>query len=183
MIITSAKISIATPISWMYFSIAILKLKLLLATIAGAAPFTPDMKRLKNIIEVGDERTLKTYLKYLEDGRAVTCLSRKGKSIRGLEKPEKIYLNNPNQAFAICNQADTGSLRELFFVCMLRDAHAIAIPPKGDFIVNNQFVFEIGGKGKSFKQIKDLPDSYLALDDIEHGFKAKIPLWMFGFSY
>lgn len=159
------------------------KLKLLLATIAGAAPFTPDMTRLKNIIEVGDERTLKTYLKYLEDGRAIICLSKKGKSIRGLEKPEKIYLNNPNQAFAICSQADTGSLRELFFVCMLREAHAIAIPPKGDFIVNNQFVFEIGGKGKSFKQIKDLPDSYLALDDIEHGFKAKIPLWIFGFSY
>ena len=162
---------------------SIKKLNLLLSTIAGSAPFTPDMKRLKNIIEVGDERTLKTYLKYLEDGRAITCLSKKGKSIRGLEKPEKIYLNNPNQAFAICNNADPGSLRELFFACTLQEAHAIAIPPKGDFIVDNQFVFEIGGKGKTFKQIKDLPDSYLAIDGIEHGFRAKIPLWVFGFSY
>ena len=162
---------------------SIKKLKLLLSTIAGSAPFTPDMKRLKNIIEVGDERTLKTYLKYLEDGRVIMCLSKKGKSIRGLEKPEKIYLNNPNQAFSICANADFGSLRELFFACMLQEDHIIAIPPKADFIVDNQFVFEIGGKGKRFTQIKDLPDSYLALDDIEHGFGAKIPLWMFGFLY
>ncbi|WP_320044353.1 hypothetical protein [uncultured Desulfobacter sp.] len=76
----------------MYFSIAILKLKLLLATIAGAAPFTPDMKRLKNIIEVGDERTLKTYLKYLEDGRAVTCLSKKRKKYQGDWKNRKKYI-------------------------------------------------------------------------------------------
>lgn len=162
---------------------SIQKLKLLLSAIAGNAPFTPDMKRLKNIIEVGDERTLKTYLKYLEDGRIITCLSKKGKSIRGLEKPEKIYLNNPNQAFAICSNADFGSLRELFFSCMLQQNHSLSIPPKGDFVVDNQFVFEVGGKAKTFKQIKDLPDSYLALDDIEHGFKAKIPLWMFGFLY
>ncbi len=162
---------------------SIKKLTLLLSAIAGSAPFTPDMKRLKNIIEVGDERTLKTYLKYLEDGRVITCFPKKGKSIRGLEKPEKIYLNNPNQAFAISSNAEPGSLRELLFACMLKESHALAIPPKGDFIVDNQYTFEIGGKGKTFQQIKDLPDSYLALDDIEHGFKAKIPLWMFGFLY
>ncbi len=43
---------------------------MLLSAIARSAPFTPDMKRLKQIIEVGDERTLKTYLSYLEQGKA-----------------------------------------------------------------------------------------------------------------
>jgi len=57
--------------------VSIKKLKMLLSAIARSAPFTPDMKRLKQIIEVGDERTLKTYLSYLEDGKAITCLSKK----------------------------------------------------------------------------------------------------------
>ncbi len=165
--------------------VSIKKLKMLLATIARSAPFTPDMKRLKQIVEVGDERTLKTYLSYLEDGKAITCLSKKNKSIKRLEKPEKIYLNNPNQALAICDREDvnTGNIREIFFTCMMQEEHIISIPPKGDFIVDDKNLFEIGGKGKTFKQIKDIPDSYLALDNIEHGINAKIPLWLFGFLY
>ena len=161
------------------------KLKMLLASIARSAPFTPDMKRLKQIIEVGDERTLKTYLNYLEDGKAITCLSKKNRSIRGLEKPEKIYLNNPNQAFAITDKENVnpGTIREIFFNCMLQEKHMISIPPKGDFLVDDKSLFEIGGKGKTFKQIKDIPNSYLALDNIEHGMKARIPLWIFGFLY
>lgn len=77
------------------------------------------------------------------------------KSIRGLEKPEKIYLNNPNQAFAICNHetVNEGTLREMFFICMLQERHRVALPPKGDFIVNHRHVF------------------------------TKIPLWLFGFLY
>ncbi len=164
---------------------SIKKLKLLLSVIARSAPFTPDMKRLKNIIEVGDERTLKNYLKYLEDGKAVTCLSRQQKSIRGLEKPEKIYLNNPNQAFAICDHENVneGTLREMFFICMLQEGHTVSLPLKGDFIVNDRHVFEIGGRSKTFRQIKGIPDAYLALDHIENGLDAKIPLWLFGFLY
>ncbi len=165
--------------------ISIKKLKLLLSAIARSAPFTPDMRRLKKIIEVGDERTLKTYLNYLEDGKVITCLSKKNESIRGLEKPEKIYLNNPNQAFAICDKenVNTGTIREMFFTCMILEGHRIAIPPKGDFIVDSKQIFEVGGKGKTFKQIKDIKNSYLAIDNIEHGINAKIPLWLFGFLY
>ena len=161
------------------------KLKRLLAAIARSAPFTPDMKRLKQMIDIGDERTLKTYLVHLDDGKAITCLQKANKSIRGLEKPEKIYLNNPNQAFAICDphQVNPGTLRELFFLCMVRENHAVTIPPKGDFLVDDRLVFEVRGKGKTFKQIKDLPNSYLAVDGIEHGMGARIPLWLFGFLY
>ncbi len=142
------------------------------------------MKRLKQMIDIGDERTLKTYLVHLDDGKAITCLQKANKSIRGLEKPEKIYLNNPNQAVAICDphQVNPGTLRELFFLCMVRENHGVTIPPKGDFLVDDTLVFEVGGKGKTFKQINDLPDSYLALDGIEHGMGARIPLWIFGVS-
>ena len=66
---------------------------------------------------------------------------------------------------------------------MLNQEHVVTIPPKGDFFVDDKFLFEIGGKSKTFKQIKDIPDSYLAVDDIEHGINNKIPLWLFGFLY
>jgi len=42
---------------------------------------------------------------------------------------------------------------------------------------------EIGGKNKSYKQIKDVEHSYVVADDIEVGFGNKIPLWLFGFLY
>jgi len=49
--------------------------------------------------------------------------------------------------------------------------------------LSSKIFFEIGGKGKTFKQIRDIPDSYLSVDDIEQGMKARIPLWLFGFLY
>ncbi|MBQ5568388.1 MAG: hypothetical protein IIT41_03990, partial [Oscillospiraceae bacterium] len=42
------------------------------------------------------------------------------------------------------------------------------------------YLFEVGGRGKGFDQIKDLPDSYVAADGLEVGFGNKIPLWLFG---
>ena len=56
-------------------------------------------------------------------------------------------------------------------------------PKQGDFIVDGKSLFEIGGKGKGFGQIKDIPDSYVVNDDVEIGFGNKIPLWLFGFLY
>ena len=50
-------------------------------------------------------------------------------------------------------------------------------------LVDEKYLFEIGGKNKTFKQIADLPDSYVIADDIEAGLGNKIPLWLFGFLY
>jgi len=61
--------------------------------------------------------------------------------------------------------------------------HHITIPKKGDFLVNEKYIFEIGGKKKSFKQIKDIENSYVIADNIEIGNGNKIPLWLFGFLY
>ena len=41
----------------------------------------------------------------------------------------------------------------------------------------------MGGKGKTFDQIADVPDSYLAVDDTEVGYGNRIQLWLFGFLY
>ena len=164
---------------------SIKKIKRLLAVIAESVPFTPDLKRLKRIVEVGDERTLKNYLKYLEDGGVITSLTKKGSGFGALEKPEKIYLNNTNQIYAISRKGkeNIGTLRETFFINMLSAIHNVSSPQKGDFLIDNKYTFEIGGKNKSFKQIKDITDSFLAVDDIETGIGNKVPLWLFGFLY
>ena len=164
---------------------SIKKIKKLLTVIAESAPFTPDLKRLKRIVEIGDERTLKNYLKYLEDGGVITSLTKSGSRLGSLEKPEKIYLNNTNQIYAISSKGkeNIGNIRETFFINMLSAMHNVSSPKKGDFLIDNKYTFEIGGKNKSFKQIKDIDNSFLAVGDIETGIGNKIPLWLFGFLY
>jgi hypothetical protein len=136
-------------------------------------------------VEIGDERTLKNYLKYLEDGGTIILLPKRGTGLKGMAKPEKIYLNNPNQIYAISNKGkeNIGNIRETFFAGMLGGIHRISVPKRGDFFVEGSYTFEIGGRNKGFEQIRDIPDSYLAIDDIEMGIGNKIPLWLFGFLY
>ena len=54
---------------------------------------------------------------------------------------------------------------------------------KTDFLVNNLYAFEIGGKDKTNKQILNIENSFIAADGIEYGYQNKIPLWLFGFLY
>jgi len=164
---------------------SIRKIKKLLAAIATQTPFTPDMKKLKAMLEIGDERTLKLYLQYLEEAGLILMAPRGKTGFGALRKPERIYLNNPTliHALALPKQPDQGSLRETFFFNMIANSYPVSIPRRGDFLVDDRLIFEIGGKNKDFQQIKDLPDSFLAVDDIESGYGARIPLWLFGFLY
>lgn len=161
------------------------KLKKLLTVIATSVPFTPDLSKLMKMTNIGDPRTLKTYLKYLEDGGILLQFPKSGKHMGRLEKPEKIYLNNTNQLFALSGMqaVNNGTLRESFFANSLSFNGHLSIPKKGDFLLNDKFVFEIGGKNKTAKQIAGMSNAYLALDNIEQGFENKIPLWLFGFLY
>ena len=84
---------------------------------------------------------------------------------------------------ALCPTVDKGNERETFFLSQLRVRHDACYPPKGDFLIDDKFLFEVGGKGKSFDQIAEVPDSYLAVDDTEVGHGNRIPLWLFGFLY
>ncbi|OGC07871.1 hypothetical protein A2230_02760 [candidate division WOR-1 bacterium RIFOXYA2_FULL_36_21] len=73
------------------------------------------------------------------------------------------------------------SCRIIFKYCITTRRPAYSA--QGDFCINDNFIFEIGGKKKSFKQIKDIDNSYLAIDKVESGIRNKIPLWFFGFLY
>ena len=74
-------------------------------------------------------------------------------------------------------------MREAFFLNQLSQSHQVTYSPKGDFRVDEKHLFEVGGRKKSFDQIKDIPNSYLAIDETEVGYGNKIPLWMFGLLY
>ena len=103
--------------------------------------------------------------------------------LRGLGKVDKIYLENPNLVYALASDnANTGNVRETFFLNQMRVKHKVFTPATGDFKVQD-FVFEIGGKNKKQKQIIDLPNAFVVKDDIEFGFNNVIPLWHFGLTY
>jgi hypothetical protein len=65
----------------------------------------------------------------------------------------------------------------------LRVHHKLNYPKKGDFLIDDYCTIEVGGKKKDYSQIKNIPNSFLAIDDIEIGYGNKIPLWLFGFLY
>jgi hypothetical protein len=162
---------------------SIRRMRKLLAVVSGMVPFTPDMKALKGMLEIGDERTLKSYLGFLEEAGILLTVSRSDKGLRAMEKPEKIYLNNPNlyRALAGAAAADRGAVRETFFLNMLQSDHTVRVAAKGDFLIDGSLTFEIGGKGKDAAQIKGIENAWLALDNIEIGVGRRVPLWMFGF--
>ncbi|MFI5343744.1 MAG: ATP-binding protein [Chlamydiales bacterium] len=163
---------------------SIKKIKQLLVYLTQAVPFTPNWQTIKKITDIGDDRTLKTYFKYLEDASIISALESGSEKMKRLEDPEKIFLANTNQLFAFTSsQPNVGTLRETFFLSNLRPIHNVTLARNTDFLVDQTYYFEVGGKNKTVAQIKDHKRGYLALDDIEHGVQARIPLWLFGFLY
>lgn len=163
---------------------SIKKIKQLISYIAGEVPFIPNWGKIKDIVDVKDNRTLRTYFNYLEDASLIRSLPRSIGKLSGIEQTEKIYLGNTNQLYAFTmTPPNIGTVRETFFLSMLQAQHQVSAPKSGDFQVNNQFIFEVGGKNKGFEQINHAKNSYLALDNIETGVGKKIPLWLFGFLY
>lgn len=161
----------------------IVKLKKLLIAIATSAPFTPNITKLSE--RIGTNRVvLIEAINQLEKAGLINNLYKNTKGIGALTKPEKIYLNNPNLMYALAKEGiNIGNLRETFFVNQFKELYKINLAEKGDFLIDDKYTFEVGGKDKSQKQIKDVTDAYLAKDNIEIGVGNIIPVWLFGFMY
>ena len=130
-----------------------------------------------------NRNTLYQYIYYLSKGNLFNIIYSKTKGDSIFTKPQKLYLANTNLNFAYSNQIEVGTIRETFFVNQIKERFEVEYPLFGDFLVDNKYIFEVGGKNKSFEQIKDLKNSYIVADDIDIGSKNKIPLWLFGFLY
>lgn len=159
------------------------KTKKMLMILAENAPQTPNMSQLYKELETDRNQGLKM-LKALSEADLINLLSAQSETLKNMSRPEKIYCDNPNIMYALCPEAEIGCVRETFFMNQIQFSdHTVLYPAQGDFLVDGKHLFEVGGKRKTFAQIKDLPDSYLAVDDVEIGTGHKIPLWMFGLLY
>lgn len=158
------------------------KLQRMLMILAERVPQTPKMNELYAVLETTREQGLKM-MGLLQRAALLQLLSTDTKEFSHLSKPDKIYLNNTNLMHALTDLPDKGTLRETFFINQLSVVAKVSYPRKGDFLVNQKYLFEVGGKNKNFDQIKDVPNSYLAIDGVETGFGNRIPLWMFGLLY
>ncbi len=161
----------------------ITKIKKLLFAIATSVPFTPNVSKIAEKVQISRQSLIKA-LYYLEKARLITLLNRPNKGITALSKPDKIYLNNTNISNAIAtNNINIGTIRETFFLNQVSVNSKINLSPKSDFLVDDTFTFEIGGKNKTNKQVQGIKNAYIIKDNIEYGHKNNIPLWLFGFLY
>lgn len=154
----------------------------LLYILSANVPFKPNITELARKSGI-HRNTITGYLHFLEDAQLIRLVYPAGISISILQKPEKIFLNNTNLAYVLAaNAADKGNLRETFFASQLAVNHKISLPTQGDFMVDDKYVFEIGGKKKNNKQIRGTPYSFVVVDEQDYSI-AKIPLWVIGMGY
>lgn len=159
------------------------KIMKLLIAIAQSVPFTPNIKKLSERLGI-NRNFLIHAIKLLGHAGLVMELFKPTKGIGAFTKPEKLYLHNTNLVQVLGkNLAEKGALRETFFLNQLSFNHQIHLADKGDFLIDLQYTFEVGGKGKSKQQIQHVPEAFVVRDDMEIGAMNIIPLWLFGFLY
>lgn len=159
------------------------KTKKLLMVIAQNVPLEPNIAKLTTQLETTRDQCLKM-LYILDRAQLLMLFGEKIKDYKHLTNPKKIYLNNSNLMHSLSpSNISEGNKRETFFANQLNSIANVTIPKKGDFLVDGKFLFEVGGNSKTFDQIANIPDSYLAIADIETGSGNRIPLWMFGLLY
>lgn len=158
------------------------KTRKMLMVLAQSCPQTPKMTQLYRELDTGRDQGLKM-LKALHRAGLLALMDSRGLKLDDLSKPEKIYVDNTNLMRALVPRVNLGAERETFFCNQVGRTHALAYSGVGDFVVDGKWTFEVGGKGKGFSQIADVPNSFVVNDDVSVGRGNKIPLWLFGFLY
>jgi len=157
-------------------------LKKMMIMLCQSEPYDINISKLCGAVEL-NQRTLYKYLWILQSAGLIRMLGAKSSGISIISKPEKLYLDNTNLFSIFCNTPKVGTIRETFFASQVSYKHTINYPKSGDFIIDDRYVVEIGGKDKNFSQLKNIKNGFVGADGIEIGVKDKIPLWMFGFIY
>lgn len=159
------------------------KIKKLLFIISQSVPFTPNITSLSQKTDIS-RNSLTEYINALHDSRLITNIYKATHGIGILQKPDKIYLDNTNIQYAISHEhINIGHIRETFFLNQVSNHHNITYPQRGDFMVDEKWLFEVGGRNKTVQQIQHDKNGYLAMDQIDIGARNRIPLYLFGFLY
>lgn len=160
------------------------KIKALIGILATSVPFEVNITNLAGLIGA-NRKTVIEYLTYLNQASIIRLLYSQLASVKRLQKPDKIYLENPNLIYALASDGvKIGTVRETFVVNQFSKRHTVEYgKDRGDFRVDSRYTIEVGGKSKTYEQIAGIPDSYILADDIETPFGHKIPIWAVGFLY
>jgi predicted AAA+ superfamily ATPase len=161
-------------------------LKKILWLIASSVPFQVNIEKMSRELGISKQYVYQ-YIDHLDAAGLINAVPHEGTGYKTVRKPAKILMANSNLLFAANSsmlvEAERGCVRETFFVSQLATRLKTTIAAKGDFNVADQYIFEIGGPGKGYEQIKDIPNAFVAADGIEVGFAKKIPLYLFGLLY
>ena len=154
----------------------------MLYVLSQSVPFKPNYSKLEADLGIS-RNALPDFIELLEKAGLVQTLRNKATGMKLLEKVEKLYLQNPNLAYALsATPPDVGSVRETLFLAWLKPFLSVTSSPISDFEVEGR-TFEVGGKNKGRRQLQDAAEGYVVKDDIEYAFRQTIPLWHFGFLY
>ena len=156
------------------------RLKKMLVAIAESVPYKPNMSKLAEFLGT-NRATVQECFYYLHQAQLIGLLPRQVRGIIRTQKPEKVYLDNTNLLYALpVSEPSVGTLRETFFYNALTTSGVdLGYAKSGDFMTDD-YVFEVGGRNKTNKQIAGQANAYRVLDDIDVGFGNRIPLWLFG---
>ena len=158
-------------------------LKKMLIMLCQSEPFDINISKLCGAVEL-NQKTLYKYMGILQSAGLIRILGAKSSGISIISKPEKLYLDNTNLFNIFCDKPKDGTIRETFFASALSYSHILSYPKNGgDFMIDNTYTFEVGGRSKTKKQIKEVEKSFIVSADVEIGSSNKIPLWLFGFIY
>ncbi|MBQ6769649.1 MAG: ATP-binding protein, partial [Bacteroidales bacterium] len=160
------------------------KVKSLLGILSSNVPFALDTVKLATMAEIS-RTTLLNYLQILSEARLIQLLYSDATNVKRLQKPDKIYLENPNMLHALATtRVNEGTEREVFFINQLASSHVVEYSKtSADFTIDHQYTIEVGGRSKDGKQIAGVAKGYIASADEEYVLGNKIPLWLFGFLY
>ena len=158
------------------------KLKTLLYIVAQSVPFKPNYSKIARDLDM-HRNAVSDLMVWLDKADLINILRDDVEGYKLLGKVNKIYLNNPNLAYALSDdEPNIGNIRETIFLAWLRATHKVTASSVSDFKVG-KYTFEVGGKKKGQHQIKDLEHAYVVKDDIEYGHLNEVPLWSFGLLY
>lgn len=161
---------------------SVYKVRQLLAVLAEMKPYTLNISSLCTTLQSSRNNVLKL-LDLMDKAALVRRLYATNGGMNMLTKPEKILFYNTNLMHCLTPQVDSGTMRETYLASQVGVDHQLYMPNKGDLVVDDKWLFEVGGKRKDFSQIKDMKDSFVVSDNIEIGHGNKIPLWLFGLLY
>lgn len=160
------------------------KIKALLSVIASGMPMSIDTVKLSKMAEVS-RSTLLAYLHHLDAAKIIRLLYSDNHSVKRMQKPDKVYLENTNMQYALGGMdVNIGNIRETFFANQLAIAHTIEYSSSdADFTIDGKYTFEVGDSAKDGRQTANISNAWIAADDVEHAIGNKLPLWLFGFLY